>query len=190
MIYIKNGEKCSDRDQILRILYRGDQLRSNVQTYSDSKCTVLQCSENKRRSVRNIHQLFLTYFPETTMKNTIESILSYVNMAGAGGKHPYRSYLTFLYCPNIHRIVVNRTSTPIHSNRTSEDADDMCIQDYLDIADSKFTKEFRRTLPVKSFTRVKELVNSPFPYFANNVYIPTWGPGRTETITTKIRHTI
>lgn len=85
-IYLKGGEKAETRDELLNMLYGN---RTNealilhearllaVATYSDPAYKYIQCEANKHRSFDDIHALLNTYFPDTDVKTTFETILSF-----------------------------------------------------------------------------------------------------------------
>lgn len=85
-IYLKKGDKASTREELLSMLYgdvsekainKGAHTFTTVATYSNIECTYSQCAAGKLRSFDDIHILMNTYFPETDIKTTFETIISF-----------------------------------------------------------------------------------------------------------------
>lgn len=80
-------------------MYMNDR-RTNVETYSNEACTIIQCSANRYRSFDDVLILVNTYYPGTSPKDLMHILLS-LNLKSKIGE---QLYLHMGDCSTIRRI--------------------------------------------------------------------------------------
>lgn len=76
-IYLKLEKQPESINELLKELFKNKNgsMVTNVNTYSNKKCTTLQCKKGKFRSFDNVLTLVNRYFPNTTPEQLIKEML-------------------------------------------------------------------------------------------------------------------
>lgn len=111
MIYLPNttGEEKTFLD-ILNLLY--DKRISNytiTKTFSDKECTLIECTEFRRRSLQALIEIARTYFPEITLEEIFKAI--------------YEKRLDYYICGDIKRLVFHHVHHKLFKDIKTLDLD-------------------------------------------------------------------
>lgn len=97
-IYLKLDSEPKNVRELLKCLYNGKQPESAKPTFKDKDCNILQCKEDKIRSIYSIFNLVRTYFPKTSNKRILETLMT-LHKNSNRMMHIY-------YCPTICKPVL------------------------------------------------------------------------------------
>lgn len=79
-IYLKLEKQPETIAELLFKLfsYDYDGYLKSVETFSDEQCKIKECNENKFRSIDDVLIIVNTYFPQTSIKEVMQNLLSIV----------------------------------------------------------------------------------------------------------------
>lgn len=94
-IYVKFGKQEHIRFFLVKLFgYDNRGQYKSVETYSDPECTIVQCPQNKYRSIEDIHNIVNTYYPGTTFKK----LFHYLIMVNKNNSRAF-----FIRCSDINK---------------------------------------------------------------------------------------
>lgn len=93
-IYVKLSDirSTSTRKDFIRRFIRG-----KFSTYNDEECNIIQCEENRFRSITELHQIVLSRFPNTSFEAILRIVRDLINE-----EHP----VSMVWCTQVNKVVL------------------------------------------------------------------------------------
>lgn len=114
-IYIKLNKQPNSIKELLKELFsyiEGQQLKSTM-TYKDSNCKIIECYENKYRSIDAVVEVCQTYFSNLKDEEIIKKILFTVIERSGKQFNPYLIQCNEIQMPTLCFISVNTKRPPL-----------------------------------------------------------------------------
>lgn len=151
-IYIKLDKKPNSLRQLMREYFSyavREPYVTNVRTYYNKECTILQCSAGKWRSFEDVLECAKTYFPSITPKKLLSLLLT-LNIKNIDNE---RCELYMRSCADIRRINVFYSPYVMGYSRIIEEAKYNSKYSWKELLDKLNIKNYE---DLENYRRVKK----------------------------------